>query len=108
MAGNYKETVRSIVKRIRSEEAEDISHPQKPLEKIKIGTASPWIVENAGDVGLNIDGYGHEISNYFIRHVIKNHGNEKREASRGNLPVQDEDFQRIPGIIEKPDYYFRG
>jgi hypothetical protein len=108
VAENYKETVQGIVKRIRSEESEGISRPQEPLEKIKLGAVSPWIVENARDVGLNIDGYGHEISNYFIRHVIKSHGNTQKEASRGNLPIQDDDFQKIPAIIEKPDHIILG
>jgi hypothetical protein len=65
-------------------------------------------VENAKDVGINIDGYEHEISNYFIRHVIKNHGNAKKEESRGNLPIRDDDFQRIQAIIKKPTYIIFG
>jgi hypothetical protein len=105
---NYKEAIQDIVKRIRSEEAEGISHPQEPLEKIKLGVVSPLIVENVRGIGANIDGYGHEISNYFIRHVIKNHGSAKKEADRGNLPIRDDDFQRIPDIIEKPDYIIFG
>jgi hypothetical protein len=105
---NYKEAVQDIVKRIRLEEAKGETKSQEPLKKVKLGAVSPWIVENARDVGLNIDGYEHEISNYFIRHVIKNHGDTKKEASRGNLPVQDEDFQKIPAIIERADYIIFG
>jgi hypothetical protein len=58
------------------------------------------MVENAKEVGVDIEGYQHEISNY---QVIKNHGNETVERNRGNVPITGEDFERIPGIIEHPD-----
>jgi hypothetical protein len=40
--------------------------------------------------------------------VIKNHENEKTEASRGNVPIKDEDFEHIPEIIEHPDFVIFG
>jgi hypothetical protein len=105
---SYEEAVQDIINRIRVEEEKGISHPQEPLIKVELGAVSPWIVENARDVGLCIDGYRHEISNYFIRHVLKNHGDEKKEAARGNLSIQGDDFDRIPSIIKKPDYAIFG
>jgi hypothetical protein len=50
------------------------------LEKVKIGKAAPWIVQNAKDAGIDIDGYEHEISNYFIRHVINS---QNKTAGQG-------------------------
>jgi hypothetical protein len=109
MAGdNYLESVKKIAQKIHIEEQNGIRRPQERLEKIKIGKVEPWIVQNAKDVGLNIEGYEHEISNYFIRHVLKNHGDEKKEAARGNMPIRDEDFGGIPAIIKKPDYTIFG
>jgi hypothetical protein len=104
----YIESVQKIVRKIHLEDKDAISHPQAPLQKVKIGKVGFWIVEKAKEVGINIDGFEHEISNYFIRHVIKNHGNEKKEASRGNLPITDEDFEKIPSLIEHPDYAIFG
>jgi hypothetical protein len=101
---DYTKSVRKITRKVHEEAASGEKQPQEPLEKFKIGKAAPWIVQNAKDAGIDIDGYEHEVSNYFIRHVIKSHGDEKTEKSRGNLPVLDDDFERIPAIIESPDY----
>jgi hypothetical protein len=105
---DYIESVRNIVKKIRMEEQQGTKRPQEPLEKVFIKQVDPWMVKNAKDVSIDIEGYGHEISNYFIRHVIKSHGNEKTELDRGNVPVIDTDFEKIPEIIESPDYVIFG
>jgi hypothetical protein len=101
---DYSKSVRKIVKKVHFE----IQRSQEPLEKIKIKQVAQWMVETAGKVGVNIEGYEHEISNYFIHHVIKNHANEKTEVIRGNLPITDEDFEQIPEIIEHPDWVIFG
>jgi hypothetical protein len=105
---NYLQSVKNLVQKLRIEEPDGIKIPQVPLEKVTIGKVESWIVQNASEVGLNIEGYEHEISNYFIRHVLKNHGNEKKEAARGNLPIHGDDFDRIPSIIKEPDYAIFG
>jgi hypothetical protein len=105
---SYRQSVRKITQRVHEQIEGGKNRPQEPLEKIKIGKVEPWIVQNAKEVGLDIEGFDHEVSNYFIQHVIKNHGEEKTEVSRGNLPVTDEDIERIPAIIEKPDYAIFG
>jgi hypothetical protein len=91
----YINSVRNIIKRIRAEAKEGVGRSQEPLEKIKIKQVDPWMIENAKKAGIDIEGYAHEISNYFIHHVIKNHGKEKTEVIRGNLPITDEDFEEI-------------
>jgi hypothetical protein len=105
---SYRQSVRKITQRVHEQIEGGKKRPQEPLEKVKIGKVEPWIVQNAKEVGLDIEGFDHEVSNYFIQHVIKNHGNEKTEVSRGNLPITDEDIERIPAIIEKPDYAIFG
>ncbi|MDR3248489.1 MAG: hypothetical protein LBT39_06860 [Treponema sp.] len=107
-SNGYGESVKTIIARIHLEEKEGVKRPQEPLEKIPINPVDPWIIKNAKDVGINIDGYTHEISNYFIRHVMKTHGNEKTELDRGNIPINDTDFEKIPEIIENPDYVVFG
>ncbi|GHU10505.1 hypothetical protein FACS1894151_09920 [Spirochaetia bacterium] len=105
---DYLLSVQRIIKKIHFEEEAGIKRPQDPLEKVSIGKVMPWIVEYAKETGMHIEGYEHEISNYFIRHVIKSHGNGEKEASRGNLPIVDEDFENIPSIIDRPDYAIFG
>jgi hypothetical protein len=104
----YLQSIKNIVQKIHTEGQGSIKRSQEPLEKVKIGKVEPWLAQNASEVGLNIDGYEHEISNYFIRHVLKNHGDEKKEAARGNLPIRGDDFDRIPSMIKKPDYAIFG
>ncbi|MDR1529830.1 MAG: hypothetical protein LBS40_05465 [Burkholderiales bacterium] len=48
-------------------------------------------------------GYMHAADVYGIRHIKESHGNAKKEISRGQLPVTDEDIQRIPEIVDSPD-----
>jgi hypothetical protein len=104
----YNDSVNRIFQQVWTEEQTGMKKPQEPLEKVKIGRVDPWIVESAKEVGLDVEGYEHEISNYFIRHVMKNHGNAKKEASRGNLPIQEQDFEHIPVLIEHPTYTIFG
>ena len=105
---DYVQFVEKILQRIRLEDQEGEKRPQQALEKVKIGKVKTWIIEQAKDMGIDIEGYYHEVSNYFIRHVLKNHGDEKKEMSRGNLPINDRDFMQIPVILEYPDFVIVG
>jgi hypothetical protein len=57
---------------------------------------------------LDIAGFEHEITDEFVAHAIKNHGNEKIEKTRGQIAVKEDDFRRIPEIIKSPDYVIVG
>jgi hypothetical protein len=52
---------------------------------------------------LDIDGFEHEITDEFVAHAIKNHGNEKIEKIRGQIALKESDFGNIPEIVKKPD-----
>jgi len=78
------------------------------LEKVSLGSAEKWLVDEAKKVGLDIDGFEHEITNEFMRHVMKKHGNEKAEAFRGQIAVKQDDFGKIPEIIRDPDFAIVG
>jgi len=78
------------------------------LEKISLGKVGKWLVREAKKVGLDIVGFEHEITNEFVRHVIKNHGNEKIESARGQIAIKESDFRKIPEIVRKPDYAIVG
>jgi len=78
------------------------------FEKIPIGKAEKWLVDSAKEVGLDIEGFEHEITNDFVVHVMRHHGNEKSEAARGQIAITKEDFDKIPEVIKKPDYVIGG
>lgn len=72
------------------------------------GKVTDFFSENAKEHGLEISGYHHAIDNYFIKHAIKQHGNAESEKSRGLVAVTDNDFRRIPEILNNPDYIIYG
>jgi len=78
------------------------------LEKISLGKAGRWLIDSAGKIGLDIKDFTHEITNEFVRHVIKNHGSEKIESARGQAAIRESDFRKIPEIVGKPDYAIVG
>jgi len=80
----------------------------KPFEKESIGKAAEWLINNAIEVGLDIQEFEHEITNYFINHVLKRHGNPDIEKSLGQIPVKEDDFNSIADIVKNPDYAIIG
>jgi putative DNA methylase len=49
--------------------------------------------------GFKLLGYKRIIDKFSINHTLKNHGNVKTEALRGQIAITDEDFELIPKII---------
>ena len=80
----------------------------KNFEVTKISEPEQWLIDAAADIGLDISGFTHEVTNSFITHVLKQHGNEKNEKSRGQLAVTQTDIAKIPGIVKYPDYTIIG
>jgi len=78
------------------------------LKKWNIGKASQWLVNHAKEDGIDIDGFEHEITDYFKNHVLKEHGNSKKEKSKGQIAVNEDDFDKISNIVETPDYVMIG
>jgi len=66
------------------------------LEKISLGKVGKWLASEARKVGLDIEGFEHEITNEFVRHVMKNHGNEKIESARGQIAIRGLILERYP------------
>ena len=70
-----------------------------------------WGITRAEDVsrlndatGLNLQpGLVHSVDASAINHIIKNHGNAKAEAARGQLPVTAEDIAMVPEITRHPE-----
>jgi hypothetical protein len=43
----------------------------KPFEKESIGKAAKWLVNNAKEIGIDIKGFEHEVTNYFIENCFR-------------------------------------
>jgi hypothetical protein len=78
------------------------------FRKWSVGKAAEWLVDHAMKKGIDIRGFEHEISNYFINHVLKEHGNPEREKARGQIAINEDDFDKISDIVENPDYAMIG
>lgn len=75
----------------------------KELVKKIIAPVSTRLKQDLSDNGIEIDEeYKHVIDNSAIRHILKQHGSENEEK-RGQLPVTEDDFSKIPDIIENYD-----
>lgn len=76
---------------------------------VEIGKVSPEVAEKVKEVtGIDVEGFVHSIDEAAIRHIFKQHGNEKTEKSRGQIGVTDEDIKNIKEIVENPDEIQKG
>ncbi|MDR1453558.1 MAG: hypothetical protein LBJ25_06270 [Candidatus Margulisbacteria bacterium] len=75
----------------------------KAFIKTKIGKVDNWSIAQAKKVGIDIEGYDHEVTSDFYEHIEK-HKNVQEENNRGNIAITDEDIRKIPEIIEQVDY----
>jgi phage-related protein (TIGR01555 family) len=70
--------------------------------RTSLGTVSS---RNAAKVktltGVDIAGHERVLETSDIRHVLKNHGSEAREAARGQRAISNADLARIPKIVER-------
>jgi hypothetical protein len=73
------------------------------MQKTLLGLADRWLIENAKDAGLNIEGYEHEVTDVFVVHILKRHGNQAIERGRGQIAITQADFVKIPEVIKAPD-----
>jgi len=78
------------------------------FKKWSVGKAAKWLVDCAKEAQIDIDGFEHEISNYFQNHVLKEHGNPEREKARGQIAINEDDFEKISSIVENPDHAMIG
>ena len=72
------------------------------LVKKIISPVSSRLQEDLSSQGLEVDGYNHVLDNSAIRHTLKQHGSED-EVKRGQIPITEEDFDRLPDVVENYD-----
>jgi len=73
------------------------------LKKQGLGKAAKWLVDNAKELGIDIDGFEHEITDYFKSHVLKEHGDPEKEKLKGQIAIIEDDFERIADIVKNPN-----
>ena len=61
-----------------------------------MGAPEQWLIEAAASIGLDYAGLSHEITNFFLNHVINRHGH-------GPMPILKTDIAKIPAIVKAPD-----
>jgi hypothetical protein len=74
-----------------------------PSKKNIIGKPEQWLIEAAASIGLDFAGLTHEVTDSFISHAFKEHGDEKTGRARGQVAVTLADIGRISDIVKTPD-----
>lgn len=65
--------------------------------------------KEAEEHGLDIAGFKHTIDVSSIKHANKGHRkNSQKEIDRGQIPLTDDDFFKIPEIVTSPDVVVYG
>lgn len=59
-------------------------------------------------LGIDVSGRKHMLSDYDIRHMIKQHGNSEIEKTKGQIAITLEDIEKIPDIINNYDNLTKG
>ncbi len=59
-------------------------------------------------IGIDLTGVERVLDTYGIKHTIKEHGSEKTELLRGQLPINIDDFELIPEIIKTENIRYGG
>ena len=74
-----------------------------------LGTVSNKVASKIKSLfGIDVSGRNHIISDNDIRHMIKQHGNQTIEASRGQIAITTKDIEKIPDIIANYDSIEKG
>lgn len=69
-----------------------------------LGTVSDKVASKIKSLfDIDVSGRKHMITDYDIRHIIKQHGNSETEKTKGQLAITTKDIEKIPDIIEKYD-----
>lgn len=74
-----------------------------------LGTVSDKVANKIKSLfGIDVSGRKHIISDYDIRHMIKQHGNTEIEKTKGQIAITTKDIEKIPDIIENYDRIEKG
>lgn len=61
-------------------------------------------IENLKEqTGKDLSGFKRMVDSYSIKHIFKNHGNSKTEATRGQIAVTKNDIENLPTLLAETD-----
>lgn len=88
--------------------AKDILNKKNTAKKLYVGKVKSKIADFISkNLGINLDGYNISINRSGIEHSMSHHGKET-ELLRGQVPLTEDDFKKIPEIINNADNITRG
>ena len=74
------------------------------VERAVIGGITQRQAKDFADNGIEVDeSWVHSFESSAVSHNQKHHGNEKIEAERGQIAITEDDYSRIPEILEDYD-----
>lgn len=88
---NYLEELEQIIEKAKNNPNE--------RQKLVIGKVTKKLARQAKEYGFDIEGYSHDLDVSGVRHAFLEHGTEKTEFPRGQIPITDNDFKAIPNIV---------
>jgi hypothetical protein len=68
-----------------------------------------WIVDDElgakifAETGLDLTGFTLSVDNYGIRHAVERHGDEKKEATQGQVALQKSTFDLLYIVLTEAD-----
>ena len=72
------------------------------------------VVDSAGAekieqaTGINVKDFTRRLDTHAVQHIFKEHGSAEQEATRAQLPITKEDFERIPDVLKTPNIIVKG
>jgi valyl-tRNA synthetase len=93
-----KKAIKDLVQKVQTD---GLNTP----EKLVIGKVTKEGAKLLTDlIGVEItEEFTHSIDRSSINHVIKQHGDKTSEEKRGQIAIQEKDFEKIISIISNPD-----
>ncbi len=83
---------------------EKVLEDKGKYQKLDLGELSEKQIAQINEhLDINLEGFKRVLDNSGVLHAFKEHGSEKTEIPRGQIPIKPEDFNKIREIVENPD-----
>ncbi|KWT95106.1 hypothetical protein [Candidatus Magnetominusculus xianensis] len=100
---NNKPTVMTYQEGFETVYNKTLDNPDNKLYKITYPLSEHQINRIKEQTGLNVAEYSRAIDNYSIRHILRRHGDAKKEEAKGQIGITKDDISRIPEIVNAAD-----
>ena len=93
-----QEALQELIELSRKKEVKNQSVTFELADEVK------ELLEN--ELGKSVAGFVFQIDIYAIKHIFKEHGDEKKEAIRGQIAIKDDDIFLLIDVLQTPDIVF--